>query len=66
MIKNKTWTKIGDVLLDYSKIFIAIGIITPFVNKKSIDNPSLYGIIILVIIFIVTGLITYNKGVENE
>ena len=65
-MENKTWQKIGEVLLDYSKIFVAIGLIVPFVNKKNMDDISIYGIIVLVVIFITTGLITYNKGVKNE
>ena len=65
-MENKTWQKIGEVLLDYSKIFVAIGLIAPFANKNNMDDISIYGIIILVVIFIATGLITYNKGAKNE
>ncbi len=66
MLEDKTWQKIGEVLLDYSKIFVAIGLITPFVNKKNMDDTSIYGIIALVVIFIATGIITYNKGAKSE
>lgn len=65
-MENKTWQKVGEVLLDYSKIFVAIGLITPFVNEKNMDDISIYATIILVVIFIATGLITYNKGVRDE
>ena len=65
-MKNKTWQKIGEVLLDYSKILIAIGILSPFMNNTKIGKTTEYGIIVLAIILIITGFIMYNKGVENE
>ena len=65
-MKNKTWQKIGEVLLDYSKILITIGLISPFINDKKIGETTEYGIIVLVVIFIITGLITYNKGAIDE
>jgi len=65
-MSNKTWQKIGEVLLDYSKIFIAVGLIAPFVNEKNMNGATTYGIIVLVVVFISTGLITYNKGVRDE
>ena len=54
-MKNKPWQKIGEVLLDYSKILIAIGLLSPFVNDKIIEESTEYGIIVLVVIFIITG-----------
>ncbi len=65
-MKNKTWQKIGEVLLDYSKILVAIGILSPMINNTKMGNIAEYGIIVLVIIFITTGFILYNRGVENE
>ncbi len=65
-MKNKTWQKIGEVLLDYSKILVAIGLLSPFVNDKKIESDIEYAIIVLVVIFITTGLITYNKGAQDE
>ena len=65
-MKNKTWQKIGELLLDYSKIFIAIGIVAPFINSKSVNTLTEYAIIALVIILTITGILAYNKGVEDE
>jgi len=65
-MKNKTWQKIGEVLLDYSKILVAIGILSPLMNNIEVNNVAEYGIILLVIILIITGFTAYNRGVENE
>ena len=65
-MKNKTWQKIGEVLLDYSKILVAIGILSPLMNNIEVNNVAEYGIILLVITLIITGFTAYNRGVENE
>lgn len=65
-IKPKTWQKIGELILDYTKIMFAIGVLSPFVNGLNLDNCTMSAIIVMVIVMITTGLITYNKGVDNE
>jgi len=65
-MKDKTWQKVGELILDYSKIIFGVGVISPFINESSLDNSIIYGIILLIIILLTTGLITYNKGVKDE
>ena len=65
-MKNRTWQKIGEVLLDYSKILLAIGVISPFINKVNLDIKTNIAIIIGVLMISFFGIIIYNKGVADE
>lgn len=65
-MKNKTWLKIGELILDYSKILFGVGIVGPFINNLSLDSITIYAIIIAVIVMTTTGVVTYNKGVRDE
>ena len=65
-MKRQTWIKIGELILDYSKILFGVGMVSPFINEINLDYISIYGIIITIVILMITGLITYNKGVKDE
>ncbi len=65
-MKDKTWQKIGEVILNYSKILLGIGVISPFINNLNLENSTEIAIIVGVIILTLTGIVTYNKGVKDE
>jgi hypothetical protein len=65
-LKDKTWQKIGEVILNYSKILLGIGVISPFINNLNLENSTEIAIIVGVIILTLTGIVTYNKGVKDE
>ncbi|MEA2098930.1 MAG: hypothetical protein U9P72_02235 [Campylobacterota bacterium] len=65
-VKNKTWQKIGEVLLDYSKILVGVGVIGPLINNIDLNTIMKTAIIIGVLALSMTGFIIYNKGVQDE
>ena len=65
-MKNKTWQKMGELILDYSKIILAIGVVSPFVNDLSLENSTKGAIIIGTTVLMITGLAIYNKGADDE
>ncbi|SMP85986.1 hypothetical protein SAMN06313486_10167 [Epsilonproteobacteria bacterium SCGC AD-308-P11] len=65
-MKDKTWQKIGEVILNYSKILLGIGVISPFINNLNLENSTEIAIIVGVIILTLTEIVTYNKGVKDE
>lgn len=66
VMKNKTWQKIGEVLLDYSKILLTIGIITPLVNNINLYMTTISAIIIGTVMISFFGIVIYNKGAKDE
>jgi len=65
-MKNKTWQKLGELILDYSKIILAIGVISPFVNNLNLEDSTKNAIIVGTAVMIITGLAIFNKGVRDE
>ena len=65
-MKNKTWQKMGELILDYSKIILAIGVVSPFVNDLSLENSTKGAIIMGTTVLIISGLAIYNKGADDE
>ena len=65
-MKNKTWQKIGEVLLDYSKILLAIGVVSPFVNNVNLNTQTNVAIIMGTLMISGFGIAIYNKGAKNE
>ncbi|MBR0574292.1 hypothetical protein QJU43_00055 [Pasteurella atlantica] len=60
-IKKETIREAGKLLLDFTKIIVAIAVITPFVQNNNVEVfPFLSASISMV-----TGLYLINKGAKN-